>query len=33
MKYNPKDPWDRAAMGLLLGIIVLLLVSIVTVLL
>ena len=27
MKYNPRDPWDRAAVGLLLGIIVLLLVS------
>jgi hypothetical protein len=32
MQYNPNDPWERAAVGLLLGIIVLLLVSIVSVL-
>lgn len=32
MKYNPNDPWERAAVGLLLGIIVLLLVTIVSVL-
>ncbi len=32
MKYNPNDPWERASVGLLLGIIVLLLVSIVSVL-
>ncbi len=32
MQYNPNDPWERAAVGLLLGIIVLLLVTIVSVL-
>lgn len=32
MQYNPNDPWERAAVGLLFGIIVLLLVSIVSVL-